>query len=311
MAMKNYISIARPDHWVKNTFILPGLIIALLISHISIFLITGKLLIGIMSICFSSSANYVINEWLDAEFDKYHPVKKNRPAVIGNLNCVIVYIEYIILSILGLSLAFLISKPYFIMTLSLLIMGIFYNVEPFRTKDRIYLDVLSESINNAIRLLLGWFIVDSSYWPPSSLVFGYWMGGAFLMAVKRYSEFRFIRDPQLAGLYRRSFKFYNDKTLLISSVFYAMCSFFFIGIFLVKYRIELLISIPFIAGLFCWYLNIGMKENSSAQHPEYLYKERFLIFYSIFLLILISTLFVWNIPVLHIFTTDKLIPVKF
>ena len=25
------------------------------------------------------SANYVINEWLDAPYDKYHPTKKNRP----------------------------------------------------------------------------------------------------------------------------------------------------------------------------------------------------------------------------------------
>ena len=31
--------------------------------------------------------------------------------------------------------------------------------------------------SNAIRLLLGWFLVTESYLPPSSLVFGYWMAG--------------------------------------------------------------------------------------------------------------------------------------
>jgi hypothetical protein len=36
--------------------------------------------------------------------------------------------------------------------------GIFYNVRPMRTKDRAYLDVISESINNPLRLMIGWAI---------------------------------------------------------------------------------------------------------------------------------------------------------
>jgi hypothetical protein len=37
------------------------------------------------------------------------------------------------------------------------VMGVVYNVKPIRSKELPYLDVLSESINNPIRLLLGWF----------------------------------------------------------------------------------------------------------------------------------------------------------
>ena len=44
--------------------------------------------------------------------------------------------------------------------------------------------------------------------------------------------------------------------------------------FLIKYRIELLLTIPFLALLFVWYLKIGMKHDSAAQKPETLYKER-------------------------------------
>lgn len=57
------------------------------------------------------------------------------------------------------------------------VMGLAYNVEPVRLKDIPVLDVLSESINNAIRLLAGWFMVSGNTLPPCSLVAGYWICG--------------------------------------------------------------------------------------------------------------------------------------
>ena len=39
--MKNYIKIARPDHWVKNAFILPGIAIAILLTDD--FVLSGSL----------------------------------------------------------------------------------------------------------------------------------------------------------------------------------------------------------------------------------------------------------------------------
>ena len=76
--MKKYIRIARPDHWIKQLFVFPGCLFALLLSqktgNAAEILLT--VLLGFLSTCFIASANYVINEWLDAEFDKYHPTKK-------------------------------------------------------------------------------------------------------------------------------------------------------------------------------------------------------------------------------------------
>jgi 4-hydroxybenzoate polyprenyltransferase len=133
-------------------------------------------------------------------------------------------------------------------------MGILYNVRPIRSKELPYIDVLSESINNAIRFLIGWFAATSLFIPPVSIVLGYWMGGAFLMATKRFSEYRAIGDKTKASLYRKSFKYYDEKSLIISAVFYSLLSVFFCGIFLIKYCIELIIAIPFLCGLFCLYL---------------------------------------------------------
>ena len=84
--MKKYLKIARIDHWIKNLFIIPGTVIAILLTNDSladVHFLTFAL--GFLSTCFIASANYVINEWLDAPFDKYHPTKKNRPAVSENM----------------------------------------------------------------------------------------------------------------------------------------------------------------------------------------------------------------------------------
>jgi hypothetical protein len=125
------------------------------------------------------------------------------------------------------------------------------------------------------------------------------MGGAFLMGVKRLAEYRFIGNAATAALYRRSFQGYSEATLLTSILFYAMMSLFFLGSFIVKYKIELLLSIPFFAGLFCWYFLLGLRPNSIAQRPEALYREHWLLLYIIFLGALSGVLLFVRVPLLE------------
>jgi 4-hydroxybenzoate polyprenyltransferase len=302
--MTKYLALMRPDHWFKNVFALPGVAFASLLAHIPFDLFVRRLVIGMVSLCLIASANYVINEWLDAAYDRFHPVKRNRPSVTQHLNPWVVYAEYVALLLVGVLLASLVSV-YFLAAAGLLgIMCVIFNVKPFRSKDRVYVDVLSESVNNPIRLLMGWFIVTHEPLPPSSLLVGYWMGGAFLMGVKRYAEFRYLAAAGTAGLYRRSFQFYREDTLLISSFFYAMCAGFFLGVFLVKYRIELLLGLPLVALLFARYLKIGMKPESAAQHPERLYREKaFIVYVGVVAFVLTALVFI-DIPALKWFLNN-------
>ncbi|MCM1136908.1 MAG: UbiA prenyltransferase family protein [Clostridium sp.] len=306
--MKDYIKIARIDHWIKNTFIIPGTVVAiLLLEETQRNINVWYMLAGFFATCFIASANYVINEWLDAEFDKYHPTKKNRPVVSSDVKFKYVIIEYLGFAALGIGLSLTINYLFFLMELWLLIMGLLYNVKPIRTKDIMFLDVLSESVNNMIRLLLGWFIVTDSVFPPVSILIGYWMGGAFLMGTKRLAEYRMIGDPEIAGKYRKSFKYYTEKTLLGSSFFYALCSTFCIGIFLVKYRIEYVIAMPVMFTLFAYYLMMAFNEDSAVQKPEKLYKEKKLLALVAFLLAVFVALTLIDIPALHSFSDPYLI----
>ncbi len=306
-SLKGYLKIARFDHWIKQLFILPGSVFAILLAGFSFSWITY--VIGIIATCLIASANYVINEYLDREFDKFHPIKKNRPIVAENLKPAVIWIEYAAFSVIGLFLAWQTSLPVFLSIAALWFMGILYNVAPIRLKEIPFVDVLSESINNALRLLIGWFLITSTSLPPVSIIIGYWMGGTFLMTAKRFAEYRMIDDKNVAGLYRKSFQYYTEKSLLISAFFYAMISVFFIGIFMIKYRIELLIAIPFLCGLFSYYLYICYKPDSSAQKPEKLFREKGLMIYVILFVVLLTILLTVPIPALHHFLDPSLINV--
>lgn len=297
--IKPYIQIARPDHWFKNVFVLPGVVFAVYDTP-SLFSwqILPSLLLALLSTCLVASSNYVINEILDAPTDLSHPVKKNRPIPSGLVNLKVAYSEWIILGILGLILGWYVNLFFFLSLLALLIMGFFYNIPPVRLKDIPYLDVLSESVNNPLRLLLGWFVVNKTYPPTLSLVMAYWMIGAFFMATKRYAEYRNIDDPLVAARYRKSFSYYNHYRLILSMVYYSSAFSLFFGIFIVRYRMELILSVPFLAGFIPMYMRLGFWENSPAQSPENLFKQRGLVIYSLFCLILMLSLLFVDIPVI-------------
>lgn len=298
--LRDYVALARVDHWTKNLFILPGVFLALHVFDAPWNTVPLQLALAMAATCLVASANYTINEWLDREFDRFHPRKARRPSVRGNVRARGVWTQYVLLSVAGLAIAAATNVGVLVFSAVLLAMGLAYNVRPLRTKDRAYLDVVSESVNNPIRLCIGWLCIAPSFvLPPSSILFGYWCGGAFLMAAKRYAEFRTIGDPALAGRYRRSFQTYTEETLLASAVFHAMAASLFLGVFLLKYRIELILTFPLIAGLFSWYLRMSMKKDSAAQHPEKLLGEGKFMLYVLTVAVVMAVLFKVEIPFLH------------
>ncbi|GAB6162477.1 decaprenyl-phosphate phosphoribosyltransferase [Desulfothermus naphthae] len=297
---KAYIAIARPDHWFKNGFMVLGVLLAFFIEptlfernwYFNVFL-------ALVVACLVASSNYVINEILDAPKDALHPKKKMRPIPSGRVWLPLAYFEWLFLAVVGLGLAYLVNFSFFLSALWLWIMGFFYNVPPFRTKDIPYVDVLSESINNPIRLFLGWFALIPNKIPPLSLIISYWMAGAFFMATKRFAEYRMINDALGAANYRKSFAHYNEQRLLISIFYYAIFCAFFLGIFIVRYHLELILCVPLFAGFFAYYLKIGFHENSPVQNPEHLYKEVGLMLYLGICFVCFVFLLFTRIPILY------------
>jgi len=299
-AVRPYAAIARPDHWFKNGFMLLGVVLACFCYP---GVLTGYTFLAVLGAaactCLAASSNYVINEILDAPTDRHHPVKRNRPVPSGQVRLPWAYAEWIALGGLSLGLATAFGGAFFWTIAWLLAMGIAYNVPPVRTKELPYVDVLSESVNNPIRLMLGWFAVSPTAVPPVSLLVAYWMLGAFFMATKRFSEYRSLGDGQRAASYRRSFRHYDESRLLVSMVFYAIFSALFLGVFIIRYHLELILSVPLIAGFFCYYLHVALKPDSAAQNPERLYREKGLMIYLGICLFAFAGLMFVQVPALY------------
>jgi 4-hydroxybenzoate polyprenyltransferase len=299
-AVAPYVAIARVDHWFKNTFMLFGVLLAMFYQpHVVDWHLAPRLLLAIVATCLIASSNYVLNELLDAPRDASLPQKRMRPVPAGLVKSWIAVAEWAALAVAGVLLAVPIGPTFVASAVALWTMGLIYNVPPIRTKEHPYVDVLTESINNPIRLLLGWFTVIGGTIPPVSLLIAYWMAGAFFMAMKRYAEFRHIGDAEMAAGYRRSFAYYTEDRLLVSVIFYATASAFFAGIFVVRYHLELILFAPFGAGLFAQYLKLGLLPNSPAQHPERLYKHRAFVAYLVVCLAMFVGLMFVEIPKLY------------
>ena len=276
--LRAHLAIARLDHSIKNLFVLPGVIVPLSTGaarfdrHMAVTLV-----IAFISITLVACSNYVINEVLDAPFDRLHPIKKNRPAAKGLVNIPLAYAQWLLMMLIGVAIGFFfIGKMFALTDIVLWIMGCLYNFPPVRTKDVPYLDVTTESINNPLRMLLGWYAITTLI-PPVSLLIAYWMIGCYFMALKRFSELNEIGDRTVAGSYRASFKHYTPESLLVSVCFYASTAMLFLGAFIMRYRIELILGFPLVALTMAVYLKLAFKRESAVQNPEKLYREPLLM----------------------------------
>ncbi len=78
--MKPYFKLLRVKHYVKNVL----LILPLVFGHgLSDTAMLVRILLGFIAFSLISSAIYIFNDIKDAEKDRQHPVKKNRPVASG------------------------------------------------------------------------------------------------------------------------------------------------------------------------------------------------------------------------------------
>lgn len=276
--MRAYISILRFDHWIKNLFVLPGSLIAIIIFNKDFSgVLVLNIFIATLAASFIASANYVINEWLDKDFDALHPDKKFRPAVVGEISSYGVYLLYFLMITIGLLIGSFVNLYLLISLIVFIISGLAYNVKPFRAKDLIFFDVIIESINNPIRMFVGWFAVVDNALIPLSLVLFYWFLGAFMMNAKRLSEWKKFSSKSERLMYRPSLGSYDDHMLSVMCFVYAILSSSSLALFAARYKFELILWLPFFILILAWYFKSALGNSGLTENPEKLMTSKRLL----------------------------------
>lgn len=80
MTARDILQLLRPQHWVKNGFVLAGLLFAHAWGDAAL---VAAGLAAAAAFCLASSAVYAFNDALDAPRDREHPEKNGRPVARG------------------------------------------------------------------------------------------------------------------------------------------------------------------------------------------------------------------------------------
>ncbi|MBI2754334.1 MAG: decaprenyl-phosphate phosphoribosyltransferase [Betaproteobacteria bacterium] len=75
-----YLELARPHHWVKNGFVFAGVVFGHAWNDPEIL---AAAVVTTAAFCLASSAVYAFNDCFDAEQDRDHPDKRDRPVARG------------------------------------------------------------------------------------------------------------------------------------------------------------------------------------------------------------------------------------
>jgi decaprenyl-phosphate phosphoribosyltransferase len=291
-----HIAISRLDHSIKNVFLIPGILMPLIWMKTPLTTtMCWRILLGTLAVTLVACSNYVLNEILDAPFDRFHPTKQFRPSALGLVSKRAAYGQWILMMLAGVLLSLQFPWQFTTSLMGLWVMGCIYNIPPVRSKDIPYVDVLSESINNPLRMLQGWYLVTTDLIPPISMLISYWMVGAYFMALKRFSEYRQLQNTELASRYRKSFSHYSEVSLLESVLFYGCAAMLFFGAFAMRYRMELILSFPLVALVMAIYFQLAFDPDSAVQNPEKLYREPKLLAAVVACVVVMALLLKWDL----------------
>lgn len=107
MNIKNILSIIRPHQWIKNVFVMVPLFFGgSLLDSTDII----ASLIAVLAFSFIASSIYCLNDIIDVEDDRRHPVKRNRPIASGKVSVKQGYVCMAMMVALSFGLATLIGE---------------------------------------------------------------------------------------------------------------------------------------------------------------------------------------------------------
>jgi 4-hydroxybenzoate polyprenyltransferase len=147
------IRLMRPSHWVKNLFVFLPVFFGHQMTNPDALLAAA---IACAAFCLAASAVYCLNDIIDVEADRRHPVKRKRPIASGSVSVVSAYIVMTALAMASIAIPLLLDAPVCYTTMAViaayLVMDMAYCL---RLKQYAIIDICLLSLGFVLRILAG------------------------------------------------------------------------------------------------------------------------------------------------------------
>jgi decaprenyl-phosphate phosphoribosyltransferase len=157
----------RPKQWVKNVLVFAAPVAAGLIDDRSTLLHT---IAAFGCFCAAASATYLLNDAVDVEADRLHPVKRHRPIAAGSVPVGFAFVLAAVLLVVGVGGAFLTARDFGITILGYLALTTAYTM---KLKHLPVLDIVAVAAGFVLRAIGGatatgipiseWFFIVTSF----------------------------------------------------------------------------------------------------------------------------------------------------
>ena len=275
-SVKDLWRLLRPRHWVKNGFVLVGLLFANAWQQPGL---AARVLMAAVAFCFVASGVYIFNDLFDREQDRNHARNKSRPLAAGRVSSGTAVILLIALWILSFGLAVLVSRRVFVILLIYIILNVAYSL---RLKEVVILDVFIIAAGFMLRILAGTVGVGI---PPSQwLLLCGLMIALFLGFTKRRAELYATSGAEGSGQ-RKVLGHYQPVLLDKMIVITATCVILTYSLYTMSpitiqthHTDSLIYTVPFVAyGIFRYIYSLHTKATGSDPTQE-IFRDAHILF---------------------------------
>lgn len=200
--LQNYFNLLRIPQWIKNFFIFVPLVFS---QHLFDQDYLELSLLGFIIFSLVSSSIYIVNDLIDINEDRLHPVKKFRPIPAGLVTKSFAIAAASLLAGGSFVLLSFTNNRFAGTVIAYFLITILYSI---RLKNIVILDVFTIAAGFMLRILGGAFIisVEISSWLILTTMFI----SLFLAVMKRRSELKFVSSYE-AGTTRKVLAHYSTE----------------------------------------------------------------------------------------------------
>jgi 4-hydroxybenzoate polyprenyltransferase len=148
-AALDFLRLARPHQWAKNAFVFVGVLFGHAWRDPELLLAA---VLAAAAFCCASSAIYILNDYVDRERDRLHPVKRTRPLAAGRVAPAKALALSAALALLGGVLALQAGTGVLFLVALYALLNVLYS---FGLKNQVILDVFIIAAGFLLRILAG------------------------------------------------------------------------------------------------------------------------------------------------------------